>query len=105
MIDLRKVQILVFVFALAIVPIDMALSGADSKDSTQKPAGKEPKKDPKFVETSAYQTRQIEGWTVHVNRILLDERSELGEKALRLLRSKLQDIRRVVPAQAVKELV
>ena len=105
MIDLRKVKMLVFVFALAIVPIDVALSGADSKDRVQKPAQKQPQRDPKFVETSAYQTRQIEGWTVHVNRILLDEKSELGEKALRLLRSKLQDIRRVVPAQAVKELV
>ncbi len=107
MIDLRKVKVsaFVFVFLLAIVPVDMALSGAGSRDSTQKPANKQPQRDPKFVETSAYQTRQIEGWTVHINRILLNEKSELGEKALRLLRSKLQDIRRTVPAQAVKELV
>jgi hypothetical protein len=105
MIDLRKMKILAvaFVFLLAIVSVDIALSGTGSQDSKQK--HKFSQKDPKFVETSAYQTRQVEGWTVHVNRILLNEKSELGEKALRLLRSKLQDIRRAVPAQAVKELV
>jgi hypothetical protein len=57
-----------------------------------------------FVPTSSYEKWSIEGWTIHVNKTLLGERSELGGKALRLLEVKLYEIRRVVPASALQKL-
>lgn len=59
---------------------------------------------PEFVPTSAYATRTVEGWSVRVNRSLLGERKELGDRALGLLTTKLQEIRKVVPAEACAEL-
>jgi hypothetical protein len=63
-----------------------------------------PRKHDPFVPTSAYEERSVEGWTVHVNRRLLNEEAELGAKALRLLEVKLYDITRVVPSKALEEL-
>lgn len=57
-----------------------------------------------FVPTTEYETRQVEGWTVRVNRHLLTDRKDLGTPALRLLAEKLRDIRRVVPERACAEL-
>ena len=57
-----------------------------------------------FVPTSDYRTRTVEGWTIHVNKGLLTDQRELGERALRLLDVKLYDIVRVVPARAVEQL-
>jgi hypothetical protein len=51
-----------------------------------------------------YETRVVEGWTVHVQRRLLEEKAELGRDALRLLETKLYEITRVVPAKACAEL-
>jgi putative membrane-bound dehydrogenase-like protein len=64
--------------------------------------GKEPAK--RLVPTSQYTTQSIEGWTVRVNKTLLGEQAELGSKALRLLETKLYEIRRVVPERACAEL-
>ena len=58
----------------------------------------------RFVPTSDYVTREVEGWTVRVNRRLLKELKALGEPALRLLEVKLYDITRVVPADACRSL-
>jgi hypothetical protein len=54
--------------------------------------------------TDQYEIRTVEGWTVRVNRTLLGEQSELGDRALRLLGIKLFEIGRVVPAKALDEL-
>lgn len=50
-----------------------------------------------------YEIRKIEGWTVHVNTALLDDRV-LTERALDLLRRQLAEIVRVVPPTALAEL-
>jgi len=51
-----------------------------------------------------YETKTVEGWTVHVARPLLEEQAALGRDALRLLEVKLYDVTRVVPAKACAEL-
>lgn len=56
------------------------------------------------IPASQYETRVVEGWTVHVNRTLLREKAPLGTDALRLLAGKLYDIVRVVPEPRVVEL-
>lgn len=63
------------------------------------PAGDGPRRP--FVPTSEYELREIEGWTVRVNRRLLDGR---GAAALKLLESRLQEVVRLVPLLAVVEL-
>jgi hypothetical protein len=57
-----------------------------------------------FVPTSAYVNRQVEGWTVRVNRALLDERKELGDRALALLEQKLKEIEDALPAKELDRL-
>jgi hypothetical protein len=57
-----------------------------------------------FVPTSGYSRRTIEGWRVHVNRVLLTRRSRLGADALRLLEVKLYEVRRLVPRVACRKL-
>jgi hypothetical protein len=66
--------------------------------------GDAPKPEASFVPTSSYELRTVEGWTVHVNRRLLNEDAALGTAALRLLEVKLYDITRVVPSKALDEL-
>lgn len=51
----------------------------------------------KRIPSEHYEAREVEGWTVRVNRRLLNEEAELGKKALRLLEFKLYQICRVVP--------
>lgn len=57
-----------------------------------------------FVPTKAYVKRQVQGWTVRVNRQLLAGKSELGKQALELLDRKLAEVRRTVPARACLQL-
>ncbi len=68
------------------------------------PALPQPRKPKPFVPTTEYVDRKIEGWTVRVNRKLVGEQKELGERALRLLDLKLYDVRRAVPAAAAARL-
>ena len=49
-------------------------------------------------------TKDILGWTVHVNRMLLSSDSGKIERALELLKVQLDEIVRVVPANSVSEL-
>ena len=56
------------------------------------------------IPTDQYESREIEGWTVRVNKALLGDQTELGKKSLRLLEIKLFEITRVVPAKALEEL-
>lgn len=62
------------------------------------------KERPAFVPTSDYTTREVNGWTVHVNKHLLDDQAGLGRDALRLLDVLLFDVERAVPERALKEL-
>ena len=52
----------------------------------------------------SHDVRLIAGWTVHVNAKLFETDAPALEKALQLLRAQLDEIVRVVPAQAVAEL-
>ncbi len=52
----------------------------------------------------SHDVRLIAGWTVHVNVKLFETDAPALEKALQLLRAQLDEIVRVVPAQAVAEL-
>lgn len=50
------------------------------------------------------QTRTVSGWTVHINGTLLTQSRPQTERALTLLQSQLETIRRVVPGSALVEL-
>ncbi len=52
----------------------------------------------------SHATRQIEGWTVHIDKKLLNEQPQETRIALELLTKQLQEIVRVVPAKPVAEL-
>ncbi len=56
-----------------------------------------------FDPTPSYSVKDVQGWTVRVNR-KLEAEPELCSKALRLLEVKLYDIARVVPERALAEL-
>ena len=47
---------------------------------------------------------QLEGWTVLVNKRLLEEQKELGQRVLALLKIKLQQVASVVPKPALDHL-
>ncbi len=52
-----------------------------------------------------HETRQIEGWTVHVDtQLLADAHRDLGKRALRVLANKLFEITRIVPADRLAHL-
>lgn len=51
-----------------------------------------------------WQSQTIEGWTIHIRNSLLQEQPEATAKALELFTLQLQEIIRVVPADAVTEL-
>jgi hypothetical protein len=57
-----------------------------------------------FDPTSAYEVRQVEGWTVRVNPRLLADEPARASAALRLLEVKLFDVTRAVPPAAAAEL-
>ena len=48
--------------------------------------------------------KDIEGWTVHVDKRLFCEEKELGREALKLLANKLYDVKRVMPPKQQKQL-
>ena len=56
-----------------------------------------PSDPPPYEPTSSYEKRQIRGWTVYVNRRLLDGHKETAENTLELLDAQLYDITRAVP--------
>ncbi|MBI1829979.1 MAG: metallopeptidase [Planctomycetes bacterium] len=49
-------------------------------------------------------TRDIEGWTVHIDDRLLTTDKKLGDHAVRILSNRLYDIQHVVPADKVAKL-
>lgn len=50
------------------------------------------------------ETRQISGWTVHINKELFAKDAKLTERVLEILQGQLDEVIRVVPAAAVAEL-
>jgi hypothetical protein len=60
--------------------------------------------EPSFVPTSQYAEHEVQGWKVRVNRHLLTDQRELGDRSLALLDRKLLDIKAEVPAAAVAKL-
>jgi hypothetical protein len=52
----------------------------------------------------SYEARQIEGWTVLVNKRFLAKQAKLAKETLTLLRAQLRQIVRRVPPAAVKKL-
>ncbi|MEO6788941.1 MAG: hypothetical protein ABI318_22695 [Chthoniobacteraceae bacterium] len=57
-----------------------------------------------FAAEPERETRNIEGWTVHIDRRLLADDAAATAKALGLLTAQLRDIKRTVPAAAVAHL-
>jgi hypothetical protein len=54
---------------------------------------------------NSHTTRDLEGWTVHIDdRLLAGPDKELGDRAVRLLASRLADIKLVVPADRLARL-
>src|SRR5689334_8215745 len=51
-----------------------------------------------FIPTSEFETRQLEGWSVRVEKKLLDG------PAYQLLQDELKEVARLVPAKAVESL-
>lgn len=60
--------------------------------------------DPPYEPTARYEVRPIEGWTVRVNKGLLQDQPELAERTLELLRFQLYQIVRRLPEPAVARL-
>ena len=57
-----------------------------------------------YTPTSGYEFRTIEGWSVRINKGLLDEHPELAKKTVELLSFQLYQITRVVPAKPLEKL-
>jgi len=68
--------------------------------------GAAPKPDPKAAQGAAAgtQTRTISGWTVHIGRSMLADDAPATERALGLLTARLEEIVRVVPPSARRDL-
>ena len=63
----------------------------------------EPDKQP-YKTLSEYEERELEGWTVYVEKTLLEEHPKLADETLRVAKDQLFNITRMVPAKAVKKL-
>lgn len=70
---------------------------ADEKPA--KPA-RRPNPDPA---TQKYADREIEGWSIRVNELLLADK-DLSEQTLRLLKEDLSHLQRILPAEAIAKL-
>ena len=57
-----------------------------------------------YEPTSHYEVQSIEGWTVYVNRAMLDSSKPIHAEALKELRTQLYRINRVVPESALGKL-
>jgi hypothetical protein len=57
-----------------------------------------------FDPTDRYETRDVEGWTILVNKGLLANQPELAERSLTLLKFQLYQIARRLPPTAVEKL-
>ena len=87
-----------------IVPAVLLVSAAKPAAKPPGPPTPRPTTRPADYPTSEYAARQIEGWKVHVHTELLTSQKKLGDRALKLLTTKLYDINRVVPPKALADL-
>jgi len=84
-------------FSLAVLIFFAAVNPPYADDSLK---AKKP-----FVPTTQYELRTIAGWSVRVNKDLLrGKHAATGKRAIALLQTKLSEIRRLLPANAVKKL-
>jgi len=84
--------------ALFMLMLSLAVAAEELKpDSTGN--GKE-----SAVKKPSYKTQRLEGWTVHVNDLLMQDEKADTEKALELITAQLKEIVHVVPAGAVTHL-
>jgi hypothetical protein len=58
----------------------------------------------RFIPTSQYEPRKIDGWTVAINRHLITDQQAIGTPAIKLLEQKLLDIDETVPAKPCEKL-
>jgi hypothetical protein len=77
---------------------------APSSGGTQQAVPAQVDGPPSSATNTLYATKQVEGWTVLVNKELIREQPELVEKVLRELEHQLYQIVRRVPFRAVRKL-
>ncbi|MHC4983162.1 MAG: hypothetical protein ACYTF6_08350, partial [Planctomycetota bacterium] len=53
---------------------------------------------------SAYEPRDVQGWTVMVHKRLLEDKKQLGDEFLELLSAKLVELKLVMPPETLKHL-
>ncbi len=83
--------------AVVVVLLGLLAAGFPGKDSgADEPA--------RFEPTENYESRQVEGWDVLVNRQFLTDRPELAGRTLTLLRFQLYQVARRLPPEAVAEV-
>jgi hypothetical protein len=64
-----------------------------------------PETEPEFEPTERYQQKQVEGWTVEMNKTLdRPENQDLRDQTLKLLANQLYRISRVIPPEALARL-
>ena len=76
-------------FALVVVLFLTVISGAAPKP---------------FEPTERYETREIQGWTIRVNKSLVKDNPDLSSKTLALLDHQLYQVTHKLPADAVADL-
>jgi hypothetical protein len=82
-----------------------AMLGPLAVGARQRTIAVEPDEQPVMAKSvRGYQTRQIEGWPVLVNRAFLEREPELADRTLRLLEFQLFQVTRVVPPDALAKL-
>jgi len=96
-------------FAVLMAPGRVLVCAADERDATH--AGRPPtrpaedrREDENEALAGPYETRVVEGWTVHVSRRLLVTRKDEVDRLMELLAGQLKNIAAVVPEGAVTEL-
>ena len=90
-------QMITAVWALALlVPAVAALGQTKERPDDEQPAEK--------VAGPSYETKRLEGWTVLVNKELIQQQSELADQVLKQLEHQLYQIVRRLPAPAVRKL-
>jgi len=89
--DMKKRMLAIALCALGAVFLVAGKARTEPKEKSYKPL-------------SAYEERKMEGWTVYVEKSLLEKHPELAEETLRVAKNQLFNVNRVVPDKAVEKL-